>query len=190
MRTACLLIFCLAFAGSVNGQQNALTPKQSLSPRQHIEQYLNERHRLQQQAKAAFDAEMARANRAGRECANVDTTRAAEECLSKESDATEANYQSFVQALRALLSQSPPDRDETPAVGPEGPELTPAQSAAEFDKVQQLWTTYRDALCTAAFHQGGGGTISPVLDIECRRDAIRNHMRDLDRAYGLLLSIR
>lgn len=194
--TTLLLVFSVCcFAVQLNAQRNAATPNKASARgeerhQQQTDTSLADRHRLQAQAKQAFDAEMTRANRKGGNCQGVTTTRGEQECLSKESETTEQNYKSFSVALRALLAPSHADEDQEPATGPEGQALTPAQQTAEFDKVEKVWQPYRDALCTAAFHQGGGGTIAPALEMKCRQEALRDHMRDLDRTYGLALSIR
>lgn len=186
----------LFFSAPINGEQITPKPKKVLTPeqqqrREQFDKYLAERHRLQDEARHAFEAEMAQANRPNGDCPEAQSTRAEVECLSKESEITAKNYKTFTSALRGLLAASPgSDSNDTPPAGPKGPALTPAQSSAEFDRVEQLWIEYRDALCTAAFHQGGGGTISPVLDMECRQSSTRNHMRDIHDAYGLLLRIR
>ncbi|HZU23588.1 MAG TPA: lysozyme inhibitor LprI family protein [Terriglobales bacterium] len=194
MKPVAFLLLCFVAIARIAAQNppragKVLTPEQQ-QHRQQFKQYLGERRRLQAQAQQAYDTEIGRADRNGGECDDAQGTREQEECLSKQSETTQADFQNFSSAIRALLALSPSGDDEAPSVGPSGPALTAAQSVAEFDKVEQLWKQYSGELCSAAFHQGGGGTISPVLELECRQDSMRNHMRDLHRAYGLLLTLR
>lgn len=188
--TAAVLLCCVAISFA---RQNAAVPKKMLTPeqqqrRQKMQQALDERRRLQAQAKQAYDAEMARAARKS-ECPEAHSTRDEEECLAKQSDLANARYNAFTTALRSLIAPAGPD-DEQPAAGPEGPAQTSAQAAAEFDSVEQAWKQYREKLCSAAFHQGGGGTIAPVLEGECQVRSLQNHMRDLDQTYTLRFSVR
>ena len=183
-----LLVTGVLFAAGRRGPQTeTVLTREQQQRRQQTQQALDERGRLQQQAKQAFDAEMTRAAR-NSECPDAHSTREQEECLQKESNTTQANYKKFTTALRSLIV--PAGNEEQPAVGPEGAAQTSAQAAGEFDSMEQAWQQYREKLCSAAFHEGGGGTIAPVLEGECEIRSLRNHMRDLEQTYALLLSVR
>jgi uncharacterized protein YecT (DUF1311 family) len=196
METSAWLLVCgVGLVAGLSAQPNAPIRNKVLTAEQQQRQqettaYLAERHRLQQQANQAFDAEMIRATRKDGDCPGANSTREEEECLSKQSDISARNYEAFAAALRSLLTPSGSGQNQTPSVGPGGPTQSASATAAEFEKVEQLWIQYRDQLCSAAFHQGGGGTIAPVLEIRCHQQSLRNHMRDLDETYGLLLSVR
>jgi uncharacterized protein YecT (DUF1311 family) len=121
------------------------------------------------------------------DCRDATTTYDANICLGHEEDATQANYKAYTEAIRAMLGVEAP-----PLAGLEQPqklsgELSQDQLVTEFDKTQSLWEPYRQAQCTAAFHQVGGGTGGPSVEAECELRMIRGHMRDLDDVYvGML----
>jgi hypothetical protein len=169
-------------------QEKVLTPEQKVY-QQALKQASAERQRLRAQAKQAFDAEMAQEK--AEDCPNARTTYEINVCLSKESGITDGNYKSYAEAVRALLSlKEPPlpgQQAEPVHAGTMGPELTPEQQAAEFDGLEATWKPYSEAVCTATFHQFGGGTAGPAAEGECRLRMTRQHMRDLDQVYfGLL----
>jgi len=171
-------------------KQDAGTREKVLTPEQKVYQQAlklasADRQRLRAQAKKAFDAEMAR-EKAG-DCPNARSTYETNNCLNNEFGITDENYKTYVEAVQALLSLKgpPPPGQEVHAVqsGPAGPELTPEQHTAEFDHLEAVWKPYSDAVCTATFHQYGGGTAGPPAEGECGLRMTRQHMRDLDQVY-------
>jgi uncharacterized protein YecT (DUF1311 family) len=141
---------------------------------------------LRSQARQAFDAAMAR-EKSG-DCPNADNTYQFNICYGKAVAETDKNFKAYEDAIRNLLSLVGAGKDNhPPGPGPAGPELTPEQSAAEFDRVEQLWQAYLDAACTAAFHRFGGGTGGPSAEMECHLRTVRAHMRELDATYYMLV---
>jgi uncharacterized protein YecT (DUF1311 family) len=143
--------------------------------------YVTKRHELQAHAKQIFDAEM------GREkvnaCTDATTTYDINVCFGKELKATDDNLKSYQDGIRELIGFVP-ETPGTPASVPASSSLSPAQSAAEFDHVNQAWEQYRDAACAAAFHQFDGGTGGPSFEMQCRVMVDRDHMRELSVVYG------
>jgi uncharacterized protein YecT (DUF1311 family) len=146
------------------------------------------RNSLRAQAKQAFDAEMLTA-KAG-DCPDAVTTYEMNTCYAEEASITDGNLKAYEGAIRDLLglgngnSAVPPPRP-----GPSGPELTPEEHVAEFDRVEQSWHTYLDTAAAAAVHQFGGGTGGPSFGMECHLRLVRSHMKELNRIYGLLLRL-
>lgn len=174
-------------------QQSGTRPKKLLTPAQkayqeELQRVRAERDRLRAAAKQAFDAEMAR-EKAG-DCPAAHTTYDFNMCYSSQNTITEENYKAYTGTVRALLGlKNPlaPGVKEGPLPpGPAGPELTPEEDVTEFDKTESLWSAYKEAECTVAFHQFGGGTGGPSAGMECKLRLTRNHMRDLDSVYLLL----
>jgi uncharacterized protein YecT (DUF1311 family) len=185
-----VLFFALRFAAP----QQAPTPKKILTPdqlqyQQETKKIDAERSRLRAIAKQALDDETAQAQEP--ECPNAQSNREWQICLGDEGTTTEKNFKAFADAIRATLGldrPAPPGAGKAPPVpGPAGVELTPQQLVDEFDKTEGLWETYRDAECTAAFHQFGGGTGGPGAELECRERMIRQRMHDLDSVYNVLM---
>jgi uncharacterized protein YecT (DUF1311 family) len=184
----CLLaVLCLALYG--HGQQNqpahhkVLTPEQQ-TYQQELKLYSARQQRLQVQAKQIFDAEMAREKTD--DCPDAVSTYELRVCYGKQLDTTEANLKNFEATIHDLLAPAPqmPGEPATLPPGPAGPNLTSAQLTAEFESVERIWRQYRDTACTAAFHQYGGGTLGPIVELECNLRFARNHMRELKSVYG------
>jgi len=161
-------------------QQKPPAPEQQESQRK-AKDYIAKRHDLQTQAKQVFDMEMAR-EKAG-ECRDATTTYDINACFGKELETTDANLKNYEDLIRELIT-SVPDAPEATASEPTGPSLTPAQSATEFDHVNQAWGQYRDTACSAAFHYFDGGSGGPSFEMQCKLTLDRNHMRELSLIYG------
>lgn len=200
MRTKKLLLLCLlAPISALAAQQDAPKPKKVLTPeqqtyQQELKQFRDELERLRTVAKQAFDAEMARdkASEKAGDCPDANTTTDMEICLGREGKTTDGNYKMYAGAIRSMLGLKEPifpgSDEEQPQTGPAGPILTSDQLVAEFDNTEHLWESYRDAQCTAAFHQFEGGTGGPSAEAQCELTLTRRHMRDLDDVYDMMLN--
>ncbi|HEV2417452.1 MAG TPA: lysozyme inhibitor LprI family protein [Terriglobia bacterium] len=155
--------------------------------RQAVAKFFQQRSQLQQQAKAAFDHEMAR-QKAG-DCPHARSTYDENICLGKAIHATLANYQSFSGALCSLLGQKNPmmDASTRDMIGPTGKPLTAEQMTKEFDQVEAEWERYRKAQCSAAYDLFKGGTIAPSMGGLCELKLIRSRMADLNYIYDMTL---
>jgi uncharacterized protein YecT (DUF1311 family) len=176
-------ILCLAPLGL--GQQSQPAPQKALTPEQQAYSQWEAHYRqLQVQGKQIFDVEMAR-EKAG-DCPNANSDYDFGVCYQKQLEITDANLKSFESTIHDLLAPEPqmPGETDTHPPGPSGPSLTAAQLTAEFESVEQLWQQYRDAACTAAFHQFDGGSGAPSFGMQCRIQIARDHMRELKTIYG------
>lgn len=147
--------------------------------------YMAQRPQLQARAKKIFAAEMDR-EKAG-ECHAAVTTYDINVCLGKEVANTDQNISQYESLIRELMG-SRPEMPGAPAAGPAGRELTSAESAAEFDRVEQAWRKYRDQACQAARDQMGGGTAAASSEMRCEIELARSHMRELDSIYWMQLN--
>jgi uncharacterized protein YecT (DUF1311 family) len=144
---------------------------------------LAERSEWQAQAKAAFDREMARQN-AG-DCRGATTTLEINQCLSAETAATKANYDTFLSALRSLVGYGRTDTPEPP--GATGRPLTRSELLTEFDSVETAWGKYREAQCQAAYDQYKGGSIAPSQAGFCELRLRHSRMQELHAIYEIQL---
>jgi uncharacterized protein YecT (DUF1311 family) len=190
---AALLVAILTLPLAVLAQQPLAPSGKVLSPEQKAYQGKLQlwfvHHQAQQaQAKQVYKAEMARENTG--DCPNAATTYDFNVCYSRQLKITDANLNAYETDIRALLAPRPsiPGQMMNPT-GPSGPVPTTQQNIAEFDRVEQLWQQYRDAACTAALHQFEGGTGGPAFQMECEIRLGRNHMRELNTIYGMLLHL-
>jgi uncharacterized protein YecT (DUF1311 family) len=157
-------------------------PAGNASP-QKLQLAIVNRTQLQAEARAAFDTEMAR-EKAG-DCRSAGSTYDINQCLSKETAGTKANYDAFVSKLRTLVGLG---RIDTPQPsGPTGRPLTRTELLNEFDAAAAAWDQYRESQCQAAFDQYKGGTIAPSQAGSCELLLRRSRMRDLHGIYGFLL---
>jgi uncharacterized protein YecT (DUF1311 family) len=190
MAALCGLILLAIPGGPVARAQQAVSPrKKILTPAQKQYQgkwreYMAKRPALQGRAKQIFDTEMAREKAGG--CPNAATTSDINVCLGKEVTKTDENLTNYAAVIRELMA-SAPEMPGAPAMGPTGPGLTSAESAGEFDRVEQAWRQYRDVACKAARDQVAGGTAAPSYEMQCEINLARSHMRELDSIYWLEL---
>jgi uncharacterized protein YecT (DUF1311 family) len=183
-----LLLFTIP-ASWVARSQRAAPPRETLTHEQQEYQrdwreYMAKRPSLQAHANQIFDTEMAR-EKAG-DCPNAVITYDINVCLGKQVGITEQNLKQYEAIIRELIA-SAPEEPGGPGGGPAGPALTSAQSAAEFDNVEQAWYKYRNVACKAARDQMGGGSAAPSSEMHCDIDLDRSHMRELDSIYWLEL---
>ena len=189
LRSAIVNSLCAAaFFPLLSAQESPQPPKKVLTPEQKAFQlqwkdWSAKHQALQAQAKQVFDAEMAR-EKAG-DCPDAQTTYDFNICYDRQTRITEASLHSFEEIIRRLQIPGPefPGQSSSPPL-PSGASLTPDQLSAEFDNVERLWQQYRDAACTAAFHQFDGGTGGPSFQSECELNLMRDHMRELNMIYG------
>lgn len=198
MRRACgaALLVVLTLGVELSSAQSTHAPPQPVQSRhekpkneafkQAVADFFAQRSQLQQQADSAFKREMAR-KKAG-DCPNARTTYAEETCLGNAIKDSEANYQSFSGAIRALLGQKNPLVTNTEAfVGPSGKPLSAESLVKEFDQAETAWQTYRKTQCSAAYDLFKGGSIAPVMEEICELGLIRSRMTDLNSIYDMTL---
>jgi uncharacterized protein YecT (DUF1311 family) len=58
-----------------------------------------------------------------------------------------------------------------------------ARPASALDSAQVAWTAYRDQACRAAAGQYEGGSLQPVVALDCRLRLTRERSLELWRAY-------
>lgn len=185
----CGLLLLAILAGSAARGQQPVPPRKTLTPEQQeyqrkLREYMTKRIDLQAQAKQIFDAEMAREK--ARDCPNATAAYDANLCIGKVVGVTDQNLKQFEAIIREIIA-SAPEQPGGPRGGPAGPALTSAESATEFDNVEQPWHQYRNVACTAARNQMGGGTAAPSFEMQCQINLDRSHMRELDSIYWLEL---
>ncbi len=153
-------------------------------PQKGFEAFYAQVVRFREQAKGAFDREMAR-EKAG-DCRDADSTRAIVDCLEKENETSTANYKTYVGALRSLLGIMGADgENQTP--GLTGRPLTSKELVKEFDATETAWQKYREAQCTAAFDQFKGGTAAAPEAGTCELMLVRDHLREIEKIYYVRL---
>lgn len=177
---------------SLTVQQPSEHPHKVLSPEQIAyqaawKQWFAGLETLKAAARAPFDAEQARAK--GRACAQAFSTFAQEQCLGRENEITESHEKNFLAGIRTLLNDPAPRfPGELPEVGPTGTPPTAAEAVAELNRMEAQWQLWRKGARTAAFQQGQGGTIAPILELEADQHLLRSHMQDLAVVYANLLA--
>jgi uncharacterized protein YecT (DUF1311 family) len=189
MVAVCGLMILVPGVPVAGAQEGAPPRKKTLTPEQQEYQrkwreYMAKRPGLQERAKQIFDAEVDR-EKAG-ECQGANTTYDTNVCLDKEVATTAQNLTNYERLISELMA-SAPEMPGAPAIGPTGPGLTPVESAADFDRVEQAWRRYRDVACKAARDQVAGGTAAPSYEMQCEINLARSHMRELDSIYWLEL---
>lgn len=182
----CLLMSPLALLAQEPAAETAapksgkvITPEQQ-AYQQQIKDFQEARHKLQAQAKQAFDAEVAldQADEAKTgECKDANTTLDWNKCLGRVAKVTEANYAAFASALRALFAL------KAPAI-PAETVIAPDDRTGEFDKTEAAWQQYRDLARKAAYDQFKGGSMASSFALEVYVYAMRSHLRELDLIYG------
>ncbi len=102
-------------------------------------------------------------------CLNAATTRDALTCNQDAQDAADAD-------LQALLEQIKKHPGETDAT-----------SQALLNDTEEAWKNYRDKACKAAYNQMAGGTGAPVAEGECSVRITKEHVRELQAVYFMML---
>lgn len=185
---ACTFVFSVLAAA----QQTAAQPTRIATPEQQGLQeqarvFAAKRRQLRAQAKETFDAEIAREK--AEDCPEAQNTREFNTCFGKAVAIADQHLKTYEEALQALLALHYPVQSSTPVPGVAGAASTPEQDAAEFSHLEQLWHSYLDAASAAAFHQFDGGTGGPSFELETHLRLVRNHMRELDMLYGMVLRL-
>jgi hypothetical protein len=193
VRIPILLLACLTISLSAVAQDQpttsapapshhkVLTPEQQEYQKQ-FQVFLKQRQALQAEAQKAYTDEMGREK--NDPCNAEASTLGAEECLSRESKLTDADYTAFTKAIRAILALKAPQIGPANVPGPTGTPLTSEEFVKEFDKLESAWQQYRDLVPGTAYDQYKGGTLAPVFDGECSQQVVRSHMRELNQIYG------
>jgi uncharacterized protein YecT (DUF1311 family) len=143
--------------------------------------FMAELERLQSQAKAAYDREMAR-EKAG-DCPNANYTRAIVECLGNEISTTTANFKAFTGAIRSILSLEGSDAKDT-ILGPTGQTPSREEVLRAFDDAASAWDKYSAAQCDAIYGLYKGGTYTNVAGEACQLLLLRSRMREMDTLYN------
>lgn len=187
--TICGFLLLAVPAGWTAREWQATSPSKTLTHEQREYQrqwrkYMAKRPELQGHAKKIFDAGMAR-EKAG-DCPNAVTTYDINVCLGKVVGITNQDLKKYEAIVREIIA-SAPEEPGGPGRGPAGPALTSAQSAAEFDAVEQAWYRYRNLACKASRDQVDGGSAAPSYEMQCYIDLDRRHMHELDSMYWLEL---
>lgn len=175
-----LLVRCTV---AQTGSQAAKSPGEETDFKAKEKEFWAQRDLFRKQAKAALDREMTR-EKAG-DCPDARTTYDQNICLSKEIDATNANYKAYVGALRSLLGLKGPWK--AAESGPTGKPLSEEETVKQFDEVEVMWQRYNKAQTSAVFDNYRGGTIAPIMAAACDLQLMRNHMRELDGIYDPML---
>lgn len=93
-------------------------------------------------------------------CERAETTADMRICLTRDLRATEKELQRYLEAARR--------------------EARPPEA---LEKSQAAWTSYRDAACRAAAGQYEGGSLRPVVALDCLVRLTRERTLELWRAY-------
>lgn len=186
---SCVLAFAglAVFAQTPSSSSKVLTPEQK-AYQQKWQPWLARHQSLQAQAKQIYNAELAQ-EKAG-DCPNATTTFDLNVCYGRQLRITDANLKAFEDDIRGLLAPAPslPGQPANPTA-PSGPAPPAQQRITEFNRVEQLWQQYRDAACSAAFQLFDGGTGGPSFQMECELRLARDHMRELNTVYGMVLHL-
>ncbi len=149
------------------------------TPRDDQNGYYAKVARFRQEAKAAFDREMAR-EKAG-DCPNANTTLDMLNCLAKENAATTENYDAYAGAIVSLVGAME-------AQGNDSDPRTHAELVNDFNATETAWKKYRDAQCRPTGEQFKGGTLAGPAAGFCELMLVRNHMREIDKIYNIRLN--
>ena len=93
-------------------------------------------------------------------CERADTPAEVRQCLSDSLRTTEKDMERYLAAARRA-----------------------ARPPAALDTAQTAWTAYRDAACRAATGQIEGGSVQPVVALDCRLRLTRERTLEIWRAY-------
>ena len=117
-------------------------------------------HRLSILAFALLAAPAAAGEALGPSCERAETTAGIRACLSERLGAAEKDMRRYLEAARR--------------------EARPPEA---LEKSQVAWTGYRDAACHAAAGQYEGGSLRPVVALDCLVRLTRERTLELWRAY-------
>ncbi len=109
----------------------------------------------------------AASSRAPADCSQLDTTLDIRVCLSKQYDAADAALNAAYREVMAQLRRS----DQEAADG--------GDRAGTLRAAQRAWIPFRDASCKLAGAVAYGGTLAPVLELNCLVDITERRTRAL-----------
>lgn len=162
----------MAICAAMSGQDSRQEQRKS---------FMAELERLQSQAKAAYEGEMAR-EKAG-DCPTANNTRAIVECLRTEIETTTANFKAFTGAIRSILDLEGADAKDT-MMGPTGQTPSRDEVLRAFDGAASAWDKYSKAQCDAIYGLYKGGTYTNVAGAGCELLLLRGRMREMDTLYN------
>jgi uncharacterized protein YecT (DUF1311 family) len=168
-----VLALGVILASFLTAQDRQAAKKQA---KQQWDAYYAQVARFRQEAKAAFDREMA-GEKAG-ECRHAGTTMQLNSCFGQAVEAARASYKAFTGAIRSMLGLAlePSDAAEAKA------------TVDAFDATEAAWQKYREAQCKAALDLYKGGTIAPSQAMACELLLTRNHMLEIEQIYYMRLN--
>ena len=169
-------VLVLVSTGSAFGQTDA---------RGQYEQWREQRNALRVQAQTALDSETTRGK--AKMCPQANNTREWEICLAAEGATTQANYDAFAGAIRAMIALAPPSHSQ-PTSGPQGLPRSTNELVAQFDLLEAESKQYRKDAARAAFDQFEGGSGAPPFELEAEVRLLRLHMQEIAFLYGEELS--
>jgi len=175
-----IALVALALCAAMRGQPSQLERQTAI---------LAEVGRLQAQAKAAYEREMARekAAEAGVTCPSANDTGAIIRCLAGEISTTRANFREFAGAIRSILSLKGADAKDT-VLGPTGQTSSREEDLKAFDDAASAWEKFSNAQCDATYRFYRGGSMGSIQTATCELLLLGSRMRDMNYLYaGLLL---
>jgi uncharacterized protein YecT (DUF1311 family) len=160
MRKTLLLLLCVTtYAFS---QSNNNTPE---NPRSKA--YTAKQNLLRTRGSEALTAEYAREKTTP--CQAEESSNGKDECMGRDLQVTQRNYESYVKAISNLLRLRDPDDPDAASYPDRGKEL---------DRAELLWVGYRKDQCQAVSDGSFGGTIQPLISLSCNQDLTRTHMHE------------
>lgn len=116
----------------------------------------------------AHDALQSQVGQIGKDCPTAKTTLEENSCIAEVGQKTKADFDTFYENLRALLSQK-------------------SDAVSQLDSSQQDWERYAQKACNAVDSFSSGGTIRFSAVERCRIQLTRSRMQDLDALYETVL---
>jgi uncharacterized protein YecT (DUF1311 family) len=108
-------------------------------------------------------------------CKEEESSNGKDECVSRDLQVTQKNYESYTKAIGDLLRLRDPDDPDAASYPDRGKEL---------DRAELLWVRYREVQCQAVSDSSFGGTIQPLISLFCKQGLTRSHMHELGRLYS------
>jgi uncharacterized protein YecT (DUF1311 family) len=120
---------------------------------------------LQEKAKTALQSQI---SQIGKDCPDAKTAIEENTCVLAVGKRTDADFRTFYESLRALLSSN-------------------TEAVNRLDASQQLWVAYRQKSCEGVEAVTGGGTNHFSSSERCRIQLMRSRMADLNALYDTTL---
>jgi uncharacterized protein YecT (DUF1311 family) len=163
-----LFCFLLGLSSLALSQSNG-NPPESLQSKA----YTKKQNVLRARGSEALAAEYAREKTFP--CKEEESSNGKDECLGRDLQVTQKNYDSYAKAIGDLLRLRDPDDPDSSTYPDRGKEL---------DRAELLWSRYREAQCQAFSDGFYGGSIRPLESLGCSQDLTRTHMHELERLYS------